>query len=72
MLARFDSYKVFLASLVTLQNRADDIFPNPRQAKYRNVVAELHKVINIIKENDGWDGRSPSLDELLSEGSEKQ
>lgn len=71
-LARYDPYQVFLASLITLQDRADDISPNMRRGNYHKVVTELHKIIKIIQDNDGWDGRAPSLDDLISGNANKR
>jgi len=36
------------------------------------LVSALHRAINIVKETDGWDGRSPSIEDLLSGGESKQ
>lgn len=65
-LAKFEPYQLFLACLVSLQKHADSFPLNLRREKYHKFVSELHKATNIIKDNDGWDGRSPGLDDLLS------
>jgi hypothetical protein len=67
-LAKFEPYQLFLACLVSLQKHADSFPLNLRREKYHKFVSELHRATNIVKENDGWDGRSPGLDDLLSGG----
>jgi len=65
-LAKFTPYQIFLASLVSLQKRADAVPMNLRREEYHKVVAALHRANDAIKNTDGWDGHSPSLDDLLS------
>lgn len=71
-LARFSPYQVFLACLVSLQNRVDSAPTSMRRDRFHHLAHELHKAINTIKETDGWDGHSPNLDELLSNPTENQ
>jgi hypothetical protein len=68
-LAKYDPYQVFLACLVSLQKRADSVPTNLRRERYQKVVSELHHAAQTVQKNDGWDGRSPSLEDLLVEGS---
>ena len=65
-LAKADPYQVFLASLVSLQKRTAAMPVSMRHERYHKVVAELHKAEEILRKSDGWDGRSPDLDELIS------
>lgn len=65
-LAKFDPYQIFLATLVSLQRRVDTVPVNLRRERYRKVEANLKRAIKIVRESDGWDGHSPSLEDLLS------
>ena len=67
-LAKFDPYQLFLASLVSLQKRVDSIPTHMRRGKYLQVVTAIRKAFQIVQTTDGWDGHSPSLEELLSSG----
>jgi hypothetical protein len=71
-LARFSPYQVFIACLVSLQNRVDSTPTNLRRERYHHVANELHKVIKTIKDTDGWEEHPPSLAELLSSHADKQ
>jgi hypothetical protein len=71
-LARFSPYQVFLACLVSLQNRVDSTPTSMHRDRYYRFAHKLHKAFNTIKETDGWDGHSPDLDELLSNHLEKE
>lgn len=71
-LASFDPYQVFLTCLVSLQNRIENTPASLHREKYHRVVNELHKVSKIIKNNDDWDGRSPTLEVLLSGQTENE
>jgi len=71
-LAKFEPYQVFLACIVSLQKRADSYPVNLRREKYHKFVSELNKTIDIVQHTDGWDGRSPSLEDLISGGASKQ
>jgi hypothetical protein len=39
-----------------------------RREKYRQFTANLKRAIEIVRAMDGWDGHSPSLEDLLSNG----
>jgi hypothetical protein len=67
-LAEFEPYQIFLACLISLQKRADSVPVNLRRDQYHKAVSALHRAINVIKDSDGWDGKAPSLDDLLSGG----
>ena len=67
-LASFDSYQIFLASMVSLQKRADSFPMASRREKYQKLASNLKRAIQIVRTTDGWDGRSPSLEDLLSSG----
>lgn len=65
-LAKFDTYQIFLATLVSLQVRADSVPVSLRRERYRKVSTNLKHAIKIVGDTDGWDGKSPSMEDLLS------
>jgi hypothetical protein len=65
-LAKYDPYQVFLASIVSLQKRSESIPANLRRANYRKVVSAIQEAIKTIRNTDGWNGQSLSLEELLA------
>jgi hypothetical protein len=65
-LVRFEPYDIFLTCLVSLQKRLDSVPKNLRKGNFRKVFTELQKVIQIVRDTDGWDGSSPTLDDLLT------
>jgi hypothetical protein len=67
-LASHDPYNVFLATMISLQKRAEGVPSHLRRERYKKVVSELHRAIQTVQKTDGWDGRSPSLEDLLVEG----
>ena len=67
-LAKVDPYQVFLACLVTLQGRLATVPLNMRRERYQKVASNLKRAIQIVQAGDGWDGKSPGLEELLSGG----
>jgi len=67
-LAKFEPYPIFLACIVSLQKRAESVPTAMRRERYRQVTASLKRAIEIVRATDGWDGRSPSLEDLLSDG----
>ena len=71
-LGKFEPYQLFLACIVSLEKRAESYPVNLRRENYHKLVSALHRAINIVKETDGWDGRSPSIEDLLSGGESKQ
>lgn len=71
-LGKFEPYQLFLACIVSLEKHAESYPVNLRRENYHKLVSALHRAINIVKETDGWDGRSPSIDDLLSGGAPKQ
>lgn len=71
-LASFSPHQVFLACLVSLQNRVDSVPTNIRRERYYHVAHELRKAFTTIKDTDGWDGHSPDLAELLSSHAENK
>lgn len=64
-LAKFEPYQIFLAGIVSLQKRADSVPTNLRREKYRQTVGAIQRAVQIVRATDGWDGKSPSLEELL-------
>lgn len=64
-LSNYDSYRLFLACLVSLQNRLAAFPLNLRQAKYQKISSTLNRVIQSVRTSDGWDGDSPSLEDLI-------
>ena len=67
-LAAYEPYALFLASLVSLQKRADSVPTGQRREKYQKAVANLKRLVQVVHDGDGWDGRSLSLEELLAKG----
>jgi hypothetical protein len=67
-LSKFEPYPIFLACLVSLQKRLDSVPIASRHERYRKVSANLKRAVQIIHDADGWDGHSPSLEDLLSGG----
>lgn len=67
-LAQIDPYALFLACLVSLRKRADSIPMNLRRDQYQKVSSEINRGLQTVRNTNGWDGSSPTLDELLSEG----
>ena len=64
-LARIDPYQAFLASMVSLRKRLEGFPANLRREKFHRVSAELQKAMQIVQQTDGWDGKSPGLDDIL-------
>jgi len=64
-LARIDPYQAFLASMVSLQKRLAEVPASMRREKFRKVSTEIQKAMHIVQQTDGWDGKSPGLDDLL-------
>jgi len=67
-LAKFDPYALFLACLVSLQKRLEIVPQQQRHDRFRKAESILKHAIQAVREKDGWDGRSSSLEELLSKG----
>lgn len=64
-LARIDPYQAFLASMVSLQKRLEGFPTNMRREKFHKISAEIQKAMQIVQHADGWDGKSPGLDDLV-------
>lgn len=71
-LSSFSPYKVFLSCLVSLQNRFASASSSNRRDRFHHAENKLHKDIKIIQDTDGWEGDSPSLEELLTSQIENQ
>jgi|GEM_PF-2845950 len=67
-LSKFDPYTIFLSCLVSLQALVDNVPMGVRRERFHKVSANIQRAIHIVRETDGWDGRAPSLEELLSSG----
>jgi hypothetical protein len=67
-LAKVDPYPLFLACMVSLQKRIDEFPMHLRREKYHKVSANVKRANQIVRDTDGWDGRSPGLDEIISKG----
>ena len=67
-LAKFNSYQIFLACMISLQKRIDRVPAAARREGYHKVASNLKRANQIVRETDGWDEGSPSLEELLSIG----
>jgi hypothetical protein len=67
-LSKFDPYTIFLSCLVSLQALVDNVPMGVRRERFHKASANIQRAIQIVRETDGWDGHSPSLEELLSSG----
>lgn len=67
-LSKIEPYPLFLACMVSMQKRADSIPMNLRREKYQKLISGLKRASQAVRDTDGWDGHSPSLEELLSNG----
>jgi hypothetical protein len=65
-LSKHEPYQLFLSCLVSLQKRVEAIPMAQRREGYHKVVSNLNRAIQIVHDTDGWDGNSPSLEDLLS------
>ena len=65
-LAKVEPYSLFLACLVSLQKRLDSIPLSARGERYHKLSSNLKRAVQIVRDTDGWDGHSPSLEDLLS------
>jgi hypothetical protein len=65
-LTRHEPYQLFLSCLVSLQTRLEAIPMAQRRERYHKLVSNLKRAFQIIHDADGWDGNSPSLEDLLS------
>jgi hypothetical protein len=65
-ISKHTPYELFLACMVTLQKRLDSIPTNLRRSNYRKVNTQIQNAIQIVRKTDGWDGHSPTLQELIS------
>lgn len=69
-LGKHDAHEVFLAALVSIQRRLGDVPQNFRRENFQKVSSGLNRIIQVIRNTDGWDGKSPGLEELLKSGGE--
>jgi len=67
-LSKFEPYSLFLSCMVSLQKRAEDVPMAVRRERYHKVSSNIKRAIQIVRNTDGWDGHSPSLEDLLSDG----
>ncbi len=65
-LSKVEPYALFLASIVSLQQRAESIPVAHRREGYHKATTNLKRVIQTLHDTDGWDGTSPSLEDLLT------
>jgi hypothetical protein len=65
-LAKFSPYPLFLACLVSLQKRLDSVPLHQRHEKYQKLASNFKRAVQIVRDTDGWDGHSPSLEDLLT------
>jgi hypothetical protein len=70
-LSKFDPYTIFLSCLVSLQALVDNVPMGVRRERFHKASANIQRAIQIVRETDGWDGHSPSLEDLLSSGGEQ-
>jgi hypothetical protein len=67
-LSKSEPYPLFLACLVSIQQRAESIPAALRRSNYQKISSRIKQAVQIVRETDGWDGRSPSLEDLLFNG----
>ena len=65
-LSNFEPYQLFLSCLVSLKKRVEAVPMAQRREGYHKLVSNLNRAIQIVHDADGWDGNSPSLEDLLS------
>jgi hypothetical protein len=66
-LSKHDPYELFLSALVSLRVRLDNYPVAQRREGYQKVASNVKHAIQILHDTDGWDGKSPSLEQLLAE-----
>lgn len=69
-LAKYDPYQVFLACLVSLQKRVESVPLGIKRERFHKASANINRAVKIVQDTDGWDGHSPSLEELITVGGE--
>lgn len=67
-LSHHEPYQVFLASLISIQQRLSAIPSNLRRENFQSASSGLNHTIQVVRNTDGWDGKSPGLKDLLSKG----
>ncbi len=65
-LSNFEPYQLFLSCLVSLKKRVEAVPMAQRREGYHKLVSNLNRAIQIVHDADGWDGNSPSLEDLFS------
>jgi hypothetical protein len=67
-LAKYEPYPLFLACMISLQKRLESVPLHQRHERFRKGESILKHAIQTVRETDGWDGSSPTLEDLLSKG----
>lgn len=67
-LVKLEPYPLFLACMVSLQKRVDSVPLHQRHEKFQKLASNLKRAIQIVRDTDRWDGHSPSLEDLLTDG----
>jgi hypothetical protein len=67
-LSKFDPYTIFLSCLVSLHSLVDNVPLGLRRERFHKASVNIQRAIQVVRQTDGWDGHSPSLEELLSSG----
>ena len=67
-LSKFDPYTIFLSCLVSLQALVDNVPLGVRRERFHQASVNIQRAIQVVRQTDGWDGHSPSLEDLLSSG----
>jgi hypothetical protein len=68
-LSKYEPYQLFISCLVSLQKRVEIVPIAQRRERYHKLVSNLKRAIQILHDTDGWDGSSPSLEDLFSDAS---
>jgi hypothetical protein len=67
-LAKYEPYPLFLASMVSLQKRLESVPQHQRHERFRKGETLIKHAVQAVRNTDGWDGTSPSLEDLLTNG----
>jgi hypothetical protein len=67
-LVHFNPYQIFLACLVSLEQRVASLPTNLRRERLQALTSSLTRATHILRDADNWDGTSLSLENLLSSG----
>jgi hypothetical protein len=64
-LAGCDAYTIFLGCLSSLHNKLASAPSSMHKGNYPKALSQLEHVIQLVCKTDGWNGTTPTLDDLL-------